>query len=76
MGSIPIYTKNCQSYTVHKKESKLFYSNYRLISLLSNTDKIIEKVCIIESINVLIKTTLSIPFSLAFSCIIKLRMLC
>ena len=29
---------------VHKKESKLFYSNYRPISLLSNIDKIIEKI--------------------------------
>ena len=28
---------------VHKKESKLFCSNYRQISLLSNADKISEK---------------------------------
>ena len=29
---------------VHKKESKQFYSNYRPIFLLSNIDKIIEKI--------------------------------
>ena len=61
---------------LHKKDSKLFCSNYRSISLLSNIDKIIEKLMyLIESVNFLIKATYT-PFSLAFSNIIQVCMLC
>ena len=39
----PSILKIAKVIPVHKKESKLFRSNYRQISLLSNTDKISEK---------------------------------
>ena len=43
-GVFPSILKIAKVIPVHKKESKLFYSNYRPISLLSNIDKIIEKI--------------------------------
>ena len=42
-GIFPSILKIAKVIPVHKKESKLFCSNYRPISLLSNIDKIIEK---------------------------------
>ena len=42
-GVFPSILKIAKVMPVHKKESKLFYSNYRPISLLSNIDQIIEK---------------------------------
>ena len=43
-GVFPSILKIGKVIPVHKKESKLFYSNCRPISLLSNIDKIIEKI--------------------------------
>ena len=43
-GIFPSILKIAKVIPVHKKESKLFCSNYRPISLLSNIDKIIEKI--------------------------------
>ena len=43
-GVFPSILKIAKVIPVHKKESKLFCSNYRPISLLSNIDKIIEKI--------------------------------
>ena len=43
-GVFPSILKIAKVIPVHKKESKLFYSNYRPVSLLSNIDKIIEKI--------------------------------
>ena len=59
---------------VNKKKSKLICINYRPISLLSNIDKTIEKLCIIGSINFLIKATY-IAFSLGFDRIFDFHML-
>ena len=44
MRSFPIRTKNYQSYISTQKNSKLLCPNHRSVSLLSNTDKIIEKI--------------------------------
>ena len=43
-GVFPSILKIAKVIPVHKKELKLFCSNYRPISLLSNIDKIIEKI--------------------------------
>ena len=42
-GSFPSSLKVAKVIPVHKKDSKLLHPNYRPISLLSNIDKIIEK---------------------------------
>ena len=42
-GVFPFILKVAKVIPVHKKESKLFCSNYRPISLLSNIDKVTEK---------------------------------
>ena len=42
-GVFPTNLKNAKIVPVDKKESKLDFSNYRSISLLSNLDKIFEK---------------------------------
>ena len=42
-GVFPTNLKNAKIVPVDKKESKLDFSNYRYISLLSNLDKIFEK---------------------------------
>ena len=43
-GVFPFILKIAKVIPIHKKESRLFCSNHRLISLLSNFDKIIEKI--------------------------------
>ena len=43
-GVFPSILKVAKVIPVHKKESKMFCSNYRPISLLTNIDKIIEKI--------------------------------
>ena len=42
-GIYPTPLKTAKVITIHKKDSKLECSNYRLIALLSNIDKILEK---------------------------------
>ena len=42
-GVFPSVLKNAKVASVFKKDSKLDYSNYRPISLLSNVEKILEK---------------------------------
>ena len=42
-GSVPTILKTAKVIPIHKKESKLDYTNYRSISFLSNLDKIFEK---------------------------------
>ena len=42
-GVFPSLLKTAKTVLVFKKDSKLDYSNYRPISLLSNIDKILEK---------------------------------
>ena len=45
-AKFPTKMKICKINPVHKKESKLKISNYRPISLLSNLNKILKKLCI------------------------------
>ena len=42
----PSVLKTAKVVSIFKKDSKLYYSNYRLISLLSNIEKILENLCI------------------------------
>ena len=42
-GVFPSALKIAKIVHVHKKDSRLGFSNYRTISLLSNLDKILEK---------------------------------
>ena len=42
-GVFPSVLKTAKGVPVFKKDSKFDYSNYRLISLLSNMEKILEK---------------------------------
>ena len=42
-GVFPSVLKTAKFVSVFKKDSKLDYSNYRQISLLSNVEKILEK---------------------------------
>ena len=42
-GVFPSVLKTAKVVPVFKKDSKLDYSNYRPISLLSNTEKVLEK---------------------------------
>ena len=44
LGVFPSILKVAKVIPIHKKESKLFCSNYRPVSLLSSTAKIIEKI--------------------------------
>ena len=42
-GSFPTLVKTAKVIRIHKKQSKVDYTNYHPISLLSNLDKILEK---------------------------------
>ena len=42
-GVFPYVLKTAKVFLAFNKDSKLDYSNYRLISLLSNVEKILEK---------------------------------
>ena len=42
-GQFPSFLKIAKVIPIHKKQSKVEYTNYRPISLLSNNEKIIEK---------------------------------
>ena len=52
------------SVPVFKKDSKLNYTNYHPISLLSNIEKILENLCIRDCILSLITKILSMTYSL------------
>ena len=43
-GQFPSVLKTAKVIPIHKKQSKVDYANYRPISLLSNIEKIIEKI--------------------------------
>ena len=51
---------------VHKKDSKLDFSNYRQISLLSNLDKILEKLMYTRIFTFLNNNKLFLPFTIWF----------
>ena len=57
----PSVLKIAMIINVHKKDSKLYFSNYRPISLLSNSEKGQKGQSVIESINSSVITILSIP---------------
>ena len=42
-GTFPTLLKTAEVIPIHKKDSKLDFKNYRPVSLLSNLDKILEK---------------------------------
>ena len=42
-GKFPSVLEIAKVIPIHKKQSKVYYSNYRSIPLLSNIEKIIEK---------------------------------
>ena len=75
-GVFPSILKIAKVIPVHKKESNLFCSNYRPIALLSNIDKITEKIMYNRIYKFLDENNIYIPFSLAFGSIIQLCMLC
>ena len=63
-GVFPSVLKTAKVVPVFKKDSKLDYSNYRPISLLSNVEKILEKLmyknCIPFSIAIILYITCSL----------------
>ena len=63
-GVFPSVLKTAKVVPVFKKNSKLDYSNYRPISLLSNIEKMLENFCITDYIPFLITLILSITYSL------------
>ena len=63
-GVFPSVLKTATVVTVFKKDSKLDYSNYRPISLLSNIEKILENLCIKDCIPFSITITIFITYSL------------
>ena len=63
-GVFPSVLKTTKVVSVFKKDSKLDYSNYRPISLLSNIEKILENLCIRDYIPFSITIILSITYSL------------
>ena len=64
-GSFPTLLKTAKVIPIHKKELKLDYTNYRPISVLSNLDKILEKLMHNRPYKFMI--TLFILSSLAFN---------
>ena len=63
-GVFPSVLKTAKVGPVFKKDSKLDYSNYRAISLLSNTEKYLKNLCIADYVLFLITIILSITYSL------------
>ena len=63
-GVFPSVLKTAKVVPVFKKDSKLDYSNYRPISLLSNIAKILEKLMYKRLYTFLIRIMLSITYSL------------
>ena len=65
-GVFPTNLKTAKVIPVHKKESKLDFSNYRPISLLSNLDKIFEKLMHNRLTNFLEKNNIIYPLQFGF----------
>ena len=63
-GVFPSILKTAKVVPVFKKDSKLDYSNYRPISLLSNIEKMLENLCIRDFILFSTKIILSITYNL------------
>ena len=63
-GNFPSVLKTAKVIPVFKKDSKLDYSNYRPICLLSNVEKILENLCIKHCITFSRAIILSITCSL------------
>ena len=63
-GVFPSVLKTAKIVPVFKKDSKLDYSNYHPISLLSNIEKILEKLMYKEPMPLLITKILSVTYSL------------
>ena len=64
-GVFPSILKSAKVIPVHKKDSKLVFSNYRPISLLSNIEKVLERLMYNRNTNSSLITKLSIPYHLA-----------
>ena len=62
-GVFPSVLKTAKVVPVFKKDSKLHYSNYQTSSLLSNIEKILEKLMYKRLYTFLNKTMLSITYS-------------
>ena len=63
-GVFPSVLKTAKVVPVFKKDSKLDYSNYCPISLLSNMEKILEKLMLRDCIPFIIRIMLSITYGL------------
>ena len=63
-GVFPSVLKTAKVVPVFKKDSKLDYSNYRPISLLSNIEKILEKLMYKKLHTILITNILTMTYSL------------
>ena len=63
-GVFPSVLKIAKLVPVFKKDSKLDYSNYRPISLLSNIEKILEKLMYKKLHTILITNILTMTYSL------------
>ena len=63
-GGFPSVLKTAKVSPIFKKDSKLYYSNYHPISLLWDTEKILEKLCTGDYIPSLITKILSMTYSL------------
>ena len=64
-GVFPSILKTAKVIPIDKKDSKLAFSNYCPISLLSNIEKKIRKVNVLECTNSSLIIILSIPYNLA-----------
>ena len=65
-GIFPTNLKIAQIVPIHKKESKLLCSNYRPISMLSNVDKILEKLMHNRIYDFITKNNLIYPLQFGF----------
>ena len=74
-GVFPSALKIAKVVLVHKKDSKLDFSNYRPISLLLNLDKNTGKLFILESLNSFTIVIFSTLYNLVLDKIILRRML-
>ena len=64
IGVFPSVLKTAKVVPIFKRDSKLDYSNYDPISLLSNIEKYLKNLCVKDCIPFSITTTLFIIYSL------------